>query len=73
MVEHDEEDRMAALASLEELREVDEKLRSFREGFPDAYRAISEILKRYRKIGYKNVIKLLLEASTPEKLKGETG
>lgn len=62
---------MPALASLEELKEVDAKVKEFQAGFPDAHRAISEILRKYRKIGYKNIIKLLLDESTPEKLKGE--
>lgn len=62
---------MPALASLEDLKEVDGNVKEFRTMFPEAFRAISEILKRYRKIGYKNIIKLLLEESTPEKLKGE--
>lgn len=62
---------MAALASLEELREVDTKVRQFQSEFPEAYGAISEVLKKYRRIGYKNIIKLLLAEATPEKLKGE--
>ncbi len=64
---------MPALASLEELREVDAKVKAFEADHPEAYRTISEILKKYRKIGYKNIIKLLLNESTPEKLKGEAG
>lgn len=64
---------MPALASLEELKEVDAKLKQFKEEHPDAHRAIAEILKKYRRLGYKNVIKLLLDESTPEKLKGEAG
>ena len=61
---------MPALASLEELQEVERKAREFESTHPDAYRDISAILKTYRKIGYKNIIKLLLKESTPEKLKG---
>ena len=64
---------MPALASLEELREVDARVKAFEADHPEAYRIMSEILKKYRKIGYKNIIKLLLNESTPEKLKGEAG
>jgi hypothetical protein len=67
------EELMPALASLEELRKVDSKVKEFQAGFPEAYRTIAAILKEYRKIGYKNIIKLLLEESTPEKLKGAAG
>jgi len=65
------EEGMPALASLEELKEVDAKVKEFQAAHPEAFRAIAEILKRYRKIGYKNIVKLLLNEATPEKLKGE--
>jgi hypothetical protein len=64
---------MPALASLEELREVDKGARAFREAYPEAFRELSAFLRRYRRVGYKNIVKLLLEESTPEKLKRETG
>lgn len=62
---------MPALASLEELREVNSRVREFETNFPEAYGSIAGILKSFRKIGYKNIVKLLLNESTPEKLKGE--
>lgn len=64
---------MPALASLEELKEVDAKVKEFQTAYPEAYLAVAELLKKYRKIGYKNVAKLLLNEATPEKLKGEAG
>ena len=64
---------MPALASLEELREVDQRARAFREAYPEAFGELSAFLRQYRKVGYKNIVKLLLMESTPEKLKGETG
>lgn len=64
---------MPALASLEELKEVDSRVKQFQSDYPEAHRAIAEILKKYRRIGYKNIIKLLLAETTPEKLKGEAG
>jgi len=64
---------MPALASLEELKEADAKVKEFQTAYPEAYLAVAELLKKYRKIGYKNVAKLLLNEATPEKLKGEAG
>jgi DNA-binding ferritin-like protein (Dps family) len=61
---------MPALASIEELKEVERKAKVFAEEFPEAYQAISGLLKTHRAVGYKNIIKLLLGESTPEKLKG---
>ena len=49
------------LASLEQLKGQ----------FPEAYGAFGDLLKKYRKVGYKNICKLLLGETTPEKLKGE--
>jgi hypothetical protein len=64
-------DTMPAVASLEELKEVDAGVKAYQAAFPEAYQALADLLKKYRKIGYKNVAKLLLNESTPEKLKGE--
>lgn len=64
---------MPAVASLEELKEVDVRLKAFRLDQPIAYEALCVIFKKYRKIGYKNICKLLLSEATPEKLKGEGG
>jgi len=62
---------MPALASLEELRQVLESLTALREKHPEAYEAISALLRKHRSVGYKNICKLLLGETTPEKLKGE--
>jgi hypothetical protein len=32
---------------------------------------LKKVFKKYRRIGWKNICKLWLEESTPEKLKGE--
>lgn len=61
---------MPALASLEELKAVQEDLNTLKTTYPEAYTAIASLLRKHRKIGYKNICKLLLEESTPEKLKG---
>ena len=62
---------MAALASLEDLREVLVCLEKLKTEQPVAYDQFSDILRTWRKVGYKNICKLLLGEATPEKLKGQ--
>ena len=44
----------------------------YRSLYPEAYAELAGLFRAYRKVGYKNICKLLLGESTPEKLKGET-
>jgi hypothetical protein len=62
---------MAATAPIEELRAADEALARLKETHPEAYGLFSALFKKFRNVGYRNVIKLMLGESTPEKLKGE--
>jgi DNA-binding ferritin-like protein (Dps family) len=62
---------MPAIASLEDLKEVQNRLEKLKERFPEAYEEVSALLRAFRKVGYKNICKLLLGEATPEKLKGE--
>jgi hypothetical protein len=62
---------MPALASLEDLRQVAAHLEELKRAHPEAYGAFAELLRKHRAVGYKNVCKLLLAETTPEKLKGE--
>jgi hypothetical protein len=62
---------MPALASLDDLKEVLARLDELRAKHPDAYEAFAALLRLHRKVGYKNICKLLLGEATPEKLKGE--
>jgi len=62
---------MAALASLEDLKQVLASLEELKAREPGAYDAFAALLRKHRKVGYKNICKLLLGESTPEKLKGE--
>ena len=62
---------MPALASLDDLKEVVVRLEELKSSHTEAYDAFAVILKKYRKVGYKNICKLLLGEATPEKLKGE--
>lgn len=62
---------MPAIATIEELRSVQADIDRFKETEPKAYEAMAELLKKHRKVGYKNICKLFLGESTPEKLKAE--
>ena len=68
-----EEKSMPAVAYLEDLKKIERESKAFREEFPEAYKRLTSIIKGNRKVGYKNICKLLLEEATPEKLKGEEG
>ena len=61
---------MPAIATLEELKAVDAALKKLKEEYPDAYEKFTHFFKDNRKIGYKNICKLLIGEATPEKLKG---
>jgi hypothetical protein len=62
---------MAALASLEDLRKVLASLDELKQAHPEGYAAVADLLKKHRAVGFKNICKLLLGETTPEKLKGE--
>lgn len=62
---------MPAIASLEELNAVNDDLAALKGRHPAAYSEVADLLRRHRKVGYKNICKLLLGEATPEKLKGE--
>jgi hypothetical protein len=62
---------MAALASLEDLKAVLADCEGLKAAHPEAYAAFAALLKKHRAVGYKNVCKLFLGESSPEKLKGE--
>jgi hypothetical protein len=61
---------MPAVASIEELRAVDADLAALKARHPEAYDALAAVFKAHRKVGYKNICKLMLGEATPEKLKG---
>ncbi len=62
---------MPATASLEELQAVYSDLKNILDKHPEAYKSFAELFKKHRKVGYKNVCKMLLGEATPEKLKEE--
>ena len=57
---------MPAIASLEDLRAAQEELLKTKD-----IEELKRVFKKWRNIGWKNICKLWLEESTPEKLKGE--
>ena len=61
---------MPAVATLEELKAVEEQLRQLKASQPEAYGQLVELFRRHRKVGYKNICKMMMEEATPEKLKG---
>jgi hypothetical protein len=61
---------MPAHATLEELKAVYERLTELKNRHPEAARALVALLKKERRIGYKNICKMLTGEATPEKLKG---
>jgi len=61
---------MSAIASLEDLKAVAEEVKQLKAADSRAYAAFCALFKKYRRVGYKNICKLILEEVTPEKLKG---
>jgi hypothetical protein len=61
---------MPAIATLEELKAIDAGLKKLKENYPQAYDEMANFFRTNRKIGYKNIIKMMIGESTPEKLKG---
>jgi len=64
------EDNMPSVASIEDLRAVNADLVDLKSRHPESYEAIAAVFKKHRKVGYKNICKMLLGEATPEKLKG---
>lgn len=61
---------MPAVASLEELKAVEEQLRELKSRHPEGYTDLVELFRRHRKVGYKNICKMMMGEATAEKLKG---
>jgi hypothetical protein len=57
---------MPAIASLEDLKAAQKELLETTDT-----NELKIVFKKYRRIGWKNICKLWLEESTPEKLKGQ--
>ncbi|HEB09876.1 MAG TPA: hypothetical protein ENI06_01525 [Spirochaetales bacterium] len=61
---------MPAVASLEDLKKVEEQLLTIKENHLQGYAGLVELFRQNRKIGYKNICKMMMGEATPEKLKG---
>jgi len=61
---------MPAVASLEELKAVEEHLSQLKAEYPEAYADVVELFRRHRNVGYKNICKMMMGEATAEKLKG---
>jgi hypothetical protein len=57
---------MPAIASLEDLKAAPKDLLDAKD-----LNELKKVFKKYLRIGWKNICKLWLEESTPDKLKGE--
>jgi hypothetical protein len=61
---------MPAVASLEELKAVEEHLNQLKGRHAEAYADIVELFRHHRKVGYKNICKMMMGEASAEKLKG---
>ncbi|MBT3273113.1 MAG: hypothetical protein HN368_08175 [Spirochaetales bacterium] len=61
---------MPSVAELSELQAAQTDLNQLKEQNSESYAAMAELFRKHRKIGYKNICKMLLGEATPEKLKG---
>lgn len=59
-----------ASATLEELQRIQHVLESLKMKNPEAYEDFSELFRKNRNIGYKNIVKMLIGEKDPEQLKG---
>ncbi len=60
---------MPAQANLRDLEKLQLALSLFKAQNEEAYGYLQQIIRDYRKLGYKNICKLILEEVTPEDLK----
>ena len=61
---------MPAVASLKDLEAVQLQLELLKADNEDFYLKFRDLIKKHRQVGYKNICKLILEETTPKKLKG---
>jgi hypothetical protein len=57
---------MAAIAPLEQLVECSADIKDFELAHPEAAEQVKVILGRHRKIGYKNICKMMMGATAEE-------
>ena len=59
---------MAAVAPIEELKACKDELERFKKDSPTAYEWMQSLFDTHRKVGYKNIVKMIY-GKTPEELK----
>lgn len=62
---------MPTAAPLEELERAYQEIQSLKMKHPEAFEDVSDLFRRNRSIGYKNLSKMLMGIATPQELKGE--
>ncbi len=60
---------MPALASLADLRRMEEQVAGLKSRHPEAFDDFTALLRGSRWMGYRNICRLLLGETTPERLK----
>jgi hypothetical protein len=61
---------MPAIAALEDLSSAQAALAELEAKHPQAFAEFVELFRRHRRIGYKNIARLMMKEASPEKLKG---
>ena len=64
---------MPAIASLEDLQKLNAEIQEIKKKHTDVCTKIVELIKKNRKVGYRNFCKLFTGERTPEELKTRTG
>ena len=62
---------MPAIASIEDLRRLDDEIKAVKHEHPEACKKIIDMIKKNRKLGYKNFCKLFTAERSPEALKSD--
>jgi len=60
---------MPAIASLEDLKKLNAEIKEVKDKHSNVCEEIAQLIKRNRKLGYKNICKLFTGEKTPEELK----
>ena len=60
---------MPATASYDDLKNASNEIESLKMKYPDAFKEFTDLINKRRRIGYKNLCKMIM-GSTPEELKG---
>jgi hypothetical protein len=62
---------MPAIASLEVLKKLNAEIKEIEDNHPEVCKKITELIRKNRKVGYRNFCKLFTGERSPEQLKEE--